>query len=119
MGKYFSMRSVPRSEFEALRRFPEYTQLNDAILSRLEPDGHEFRVFDEDVDRFHIGPMTPALQNELIDYYRRHAAQTVNPDQVLDLDAEPLDTPAARKQPPLAQEQSQKELFPPPPPELA
>jgi hypothetical protein len=70
-GKYISLRTVPRSEFEALRRFPDYTLLQNGVLSQKEPDGYEYRVYDEEVDHFHYGPMTLALQRELQDVYAR------------------------------------------------
>jgi hypothetical protein len=70
MGKNFTMRYVPHSEFEALRRFPDYELLMDGTLSRInDPDGREFRIIDETVDRFPLGAMTPALNNELREVY--------------------------------------------------
>ena len=41
MGKYFELRAVSRGEFEALKRFPEYEELSDGMLMRVE-DGKEF-----------------------------------------------------------------------------
>jgi hypothetical protein len=70
MGTYLTMRYVPHSEFEALRRFPGYEELIDGPLSRVETDGYEFRVVDESVDRhFPLGAMTPALNRELQEVY--------------------------------------------------
>jgi hypothetical protein len=111
MGKFFSMRYVPHSVFEALRRFPDHELLIDGTLRRVEPSGYEFRIIDETADRrFPLGVMTTALQKELHDYYRRSwqeraAEQNVNPDQALDLDAEPLDIFVT----PVADERSQPE----------
>jgi len=47
MGKYFELRAVSRGEFEALKRFPEYEELSDGTLMRVE-DGKEFRIYCED-----------------------------------------------------------------------
>lgn len=70
VGKYFAIRSVTRSKFEALRRFPDYSKLNDATLSRVEA-GMEYRVFADDVEGFPLQIMTPALLNQRQDSHPR------------------------------------------------
>jgi hypothetical protein len=40
---------VPRSEFEALKRFRDYTELQDGTLMRVE-DEKEFRIYCEDFE---------------------------------------------------------------------
>ena len=36
MSRYFESIAVSRSEFEALKRFPEYEELGDGTLMRME-----------------------------------------------------------------------------------
>jgi hypothetical protein len=48
-GKNFETKAVSRSEFEALRRFGDYTELQDGTLMRVEDD-KEFRIYREDSD---------------------------------------------------------------------
>jgi hypothetical protein len=38
-GKHIVLQSVPRSEFEALRRFGDYTELQDGTLMRVDAVG--------------------------------------------------------------------------------
>jgi hypothetical protein len=120
MGKFSTMRYVPRPEFEALQRFPDYELLTDGTLSRVETDGHEFRVIDETADRhFPFGAMTPALQSELQDHYRRSWQDPIAAQENARVAHEYLATlDNARKLTPLAQEPLQEELFPPPSAEL-
>src|SRR5262245_55261369 len=98
--KFFTMRCVPHAEFQALQRFPEYTLLQDGILQHIEPDGFEFRVFDEEKEPFHYGPMTTAFMRELQEYIRW---QNANSGQAFNSDAAPLDisvTPVADERSP-------------------
>ena len=48
-GKQLELTPVSRSEFEALRRFGDYTELLDGTLLRIEGD-KEFRIYLEDSD---------------------------------------------------------------------
>lgn len=43
MSRYFESIAVSRSEFEALKRFPEYEELSDGTLMRME-GSKEFRI---------------------------------------------------------------------------
>jgi hypothetical protein len=45
----FELKAVPRSEFEALKRFGDYTELQDGTLMRTEGD-MEFRIYRDDVE---------------------------------------------------------------------
>ena len=45
-GKRLELRPVSRSEFEALNRFGDYTELQDGTLMRVEGD-KEFRIYCE------------------------------------------------------------------------
>jgi hypothetical protein len=45
----FELKAVPRSEFEALKRFGDYTELQDGTLMRREGD-MEFRIYRDDVE---------------------------------------------------------------------
>ena len=45
--KGFELKAVPRSEFEALKRFGDYTELQDGTLMRVEGD-KELRIYCED-----------------------------------------------------------------------
>ena len=47
--KGFELKAVPESEFEALRRFGDYTELQDGTLMRIEGD-KEFRIYCEEVE---------------------------------------------------------------------
>ena len=57
MSRYFESIAVSRSEFEALKRFPEYKKLNDGTLMRME-GSKEFRIYCEDLEEFPIRVMT-------------------------------------------------------------
>jgi hypothetical protein len=48
-GKHFEAKAVSRGKFEALRRFGDYTELQDGTLMRVEGD-KEFRIYCEDVE---------------------------------------------------------------------
>lgn len=48
MSRYFESIAVSRSEFEALKRFPEYEELSDGTLIRME-GSKEFRIYCEDL----------------------------------------------------------------------
>jgi hypothetical protein len=56
-GKRLELRSVSRSEFEALKRFGDYTELQDATLMRVEGD-IEFRIYRDDVEGCPLGVVT-------------------------------------------------------------
>ena len=45
--KGFELKAMPRSEFEALKRFGDYTELQDGTLMRVEGD-KESRIYCED-----------------------------------------------------------------------
>jgi hypothetical protein len=47
--KGFELKAVPRSEFEVLKRFGDYTELHDGTLMPAEGD-MEFRIYCEDVE---------------------------------------------------------------------
>ena len=49
MSRYFESIAVSRSEFEALKRFPEYEELSDGTLMRIE-GSKEFRIYCEDLE---------------------------------------------------------------------
>ena len=49
MSRYFESIAVSRSEFEALKRFPDYEELRDGTLMRMEGE-KEFRIYCEDVE---------------------------------------------------------------------
>ena len=70
MGKYFELRAVSRGEWEALKRFPEYEELSDGTLMRIE-GSKEFRIYSEDVEGFPIHVVTPGLQRALQEAYHR------------------------------------------------
>ena len=59
---------MPRSEFEALKRFGDYTELQDGTLMRLEGD-MEFRIYCEDVEGCPIGVVTEGVLNLFADLY--------------------------------------------------
>src|SRR5262245_12650104 len=72
--KGFELKEVSRSEFEALKRFPDYEHLSDGTLLRIE-GAKEFRIYCEDVKdvkrfpfRDHTGCMSmfEELSHELI-----------------------------------------------------
>jgi hypothetical protein len=51
---------VPRSEFEALKRFGDYTELHDGTLMRVEGD-KEFRIYCDDVEGCPLGVVTEGV----------------------------------------------------------
>jgi hypothetical protein len=53
--KGFELKAVNRSEFETLRQFRDYTELQDGTLMRIEGN-KEFRIYRDDVDGcpFHV-----------------------------------------------------------------
>ena len=55
--KGFELKAVKRSEFEALKRFADYTELLDGTLMRVEGD-MEFRIYREDVEGCPIGTVS-------------------------------------------------------------
>ena len=88
-AKYVSLRYVPHAIFQAMQRYPEYKVLTDGTLSRVEPDGFEYRVIDETANRhFPIGVLTLAWQKELQEYYRQRWREKQNANYS---DAAPLD----------------------------
>jgi hypothetical protein len=56
----FELKAVTRSEFEALKRFGDYTELQDGTLMRVEGD-KEFRIYCEDVEGCPIGVVTEGV----------------------------------------------------------
>ena len=68
MSRYFESIAVSRSEFEALKRFPEYEELGDGTLTRVE-DGKEFRIYCEDLEEFPIRVMTKGFCAALSEAY--------------------------------------------------
>jgi hypothetical protein len=62
----FELRAVPRSEFEALKRFGDYTELQDGTLMRVE-GGKEFRIYCEDLEGFPISIVTGDVLNLFAD----------------------------------------------------
>ena len=69
MSGYFGSIAVSRSEFEALKRFPEYEELNDGTLMRLESE-KEFRIYCEDLEEeFPIRVMTKGFCMALSEAY--------------------------------------------------
>jgi hypothetical protein len=102
-GKFITFRSVPHAEFEALRRFGDYVfspQWN--ILQRIEPNGHEYRIFDEEHEPFHWGPINKAFMAELHEYSLRRWREQQDANYS---DAAPLDISVT----PVADERSQPE----------
>jgi hypothetical protein len=59
---------VPRSEFEALKRFGDYQELHDGTLMRVERD-KEFRIYCEDFEGCPIGVVTEGVLNLFADLY--------------------------------------------------
>jgi hypothetical protein len=65
-GKHLVLQPVSRSEFEPLKRFGDYTELNDGRLMRLESE-MEFRIYCEDVEGCPIGVVTAGVLNLFAD----------------------------------------------------
>ena len=68
MSRYFESIAVSRSEFEALKRFPEYEELRDGTLLRME-GSKEFRIYCEDAGEFPIRVMTKGFCEALSEAY--------------------------------------------------
>ena len=68
MSRYFESIAVSRSEFEALKRFPEYEELRDGTLTRMEGE-KEFRIYYEDLEEFPIRVMTKGFCEALSEAY--------------------------------------------------
>jgi hypothetical protein len=68
MSSYFESIPVSRSEFEALKRFPEYEELRDGTLMRMEGE-KEFRIYCEDLEEFPIRVMTKGFCAALSEAY--------------------------------------------------
>ena len=66
--KGFELKAVPRSEFEALKRFGDDTELQDGMLMRVEGD-KEFRMYCEDVEGCAIGVLTGGVLNLFAELY--------------------------------------------------
>ena len=58
--KGFELKAVSRSEFEALKRFEDDTELQDGTLMRVEGN-MEFRVYCEDVEGCPLGVVTEGV----------------------------------------------------------
>jgi hypothetical protein len=54
------LQPVPTSEFEALKRFGDYTELQDGTLMRVEGDTG-FRIYCDDVEGCPIGVVTEGV----------------------------------------------------------
>jgi hypothetical protein len=57
-----------RGEFEALKRFGDYEELQDGTLMRVDGD-KEFRIYCEDVEGCPIGIVTEGVLNLFADLY--------------------------------------------------
>ena len=68
MSRYFESIAVSRSEFEALKRFPEYEELRDGTLMRME-GSKEFRIYCEDLEKFPIRVITKGFCTALSEAY--------------------------------------------------
>ena len=66
--KGFELKAVSRSEFEALKRFGDYEELQDGTLMRVDGDT-EFRIYCEDVEGCPIGVVTEGVLNLFADLY--------------------------------------------------
>jgi len=66
--KGFELKAVSRSEFEALKRFGDYEELQDGTLMRVDGDT-EFRIYCEDVEGCPIGLVTEGVLNLFADLY--------------------------------------------------
>jgi hypothetical protein len=64
--KGLELKAVPRGEFEALKRFGDYTELHDGTLMRAEGN-EEFRIYCEDVEECPIGIVTEGVLNLFAD----------------------------------------------------
>ena len=81
---------MPRSEFEALKRFGDYTELQDKTLMRVEGD-KEFRIYCEDVEGCPLGVLTEGvlslLSGEFDDVHPRESGDaskgSLSPDNVI------------------------------------
>ena len=62
------LQPVSRSEFEALKRFGDYKELQDGTLMRVEGD-KEFRIYCEDVEGCPISIVTEGVLNLFADLY--------------------------------------------------
>jgi hypothetical protein len=66
--KGFELKAVSRSEFEALKRFGDYAELQDGTLMRVEGE-MEFRIYCENVEGCPIGIVTEGVLNLFADLY--------------------------------------------------
>jgi Lon protease-like protein len=66
--KGFELKAVPRNEFEALKRFGDYTELQDGTLMRIE-GSKEFRIYCEDLEEVPIRVMTKGFCAALSEAY--------------------------------------------------
>jgi hypothetical protein len=66
--KGFELKAVSKSEFDALKRFGDYNELQDGTLMRAEGD-KEFRIYCEDVQGCPIGIVTQGVLNLFEDLY--------------------------------------------------
>jgi hypothetical protein len=64
--KGFELKAVPRSEFEALKRFGDYEELHDGTLMRVEGD-MEFRLYRDGVEGCPLGVVTGGVLNLFAD----------------------------------------------------
>jgi hypothetical protein len=62
----FELKAVPRSEFEALKRFGDYEELQHGTLMRVEGE-MEFRIYCEDVEGCPISIVTQGVLNLFAD----------------------------------------------------
>jgi hypothetical protein len=64
----FELKAVPRSEFEALKRFGDYEELQDGTLMRTEGD-MELRIYCADFEGCPIHIVTEGVLNFFADLY--------------------------------------------------
>jgi hypothetical protein len=66
--KGFELKAVSRSDFEALKRSGDYTELQDGTLMRAEGE-MEFRIYCDDVEGCPIHIVTEGVLNLFADLY--------------------------------------------------
>jgi hypothetical protein len=67
-ARAFELKAESKSEFEALKRFGDYTELQDGTLMRVEGE-MEFRIDCEDVEGCPIGIVTEGVLNLFADLW--------------------------------------------------
>ena len=72
-GEHFESKAVSRSEFEALKRYPDYEELSDGTLTQIEGK-KEFRIYCNDVEGCPFGVITSRFCSMLYKVGSRHLA---------------------------------------------